>query len=189
VEAIGGRRRAIAILLGCVLLLAGAPSQAADRAPTEDEVKAAFLYSFAKFIEWPPDAFPGSGAPFVITTLGDDAFAEILDAALRGKTIRDRRLSVRRVARAEDVDASHILFIGDSEAEQLARILKQLDGAAILTVGDMDHFAERGGVVNFRTENNRVRFEINLAAAEKARLKISSQLLKLARIVGPRAGD
>jgi hypothetical protein len=177
------------MLVACGLLRPMVPAYAEDRAPTEHEVKAAFLYSFAKFVEWPPDAFGGDDKPFVITILGDDPFGEILEAAVRGKTIRDRRLVVRTVARAEDADGSQILFIGDSETEQLPRILKLVDRAAILTVGDMDHFAERGGVVNFRMENNRIRFEINLVAAERARLKISSQLLKLARIVGPRAGD
>jgi len=161
------------------------PADAQDTAPTEYQVKAAFLFSFAKFVEWPVNTFRGDSEPFLVTILGADPFGDVLDETLRGKTIRDRRLVVRRVARAEDVGHSQILFVGDSEKDRLPRVLKQVEGEAILTVADLDGFAARGGVVNFRIENSRVRFDVNIAAAERARLKISSQLLKLARIVGP----
>lgn len=151
----------------------------------EYQVKAAFLFNFARYVEWPPEAFPATGEPFVVTVLGEDPFGEALDAALKGRTIRDRRLAVRRVARMEDVGQSQILFIAESEGEELPRILRRLDAAPTLTIGETPHFAEQGGMIRFRKERDRVGFEINLASTERARLKISSQLLKLARIVNP----
>ena len=162
--------------------LAGVRAHA--RAPTEYEVKAAFLYHFARYVEWPPDGFPPGGDAFVITVLGDDPFGPALDEALQGKTIRDRRLVVRRVTRPEDVGASQILFIGDSESQDLPRILHRIEASPILTVGEAPHFAERGGMIRFDKDRDRVGFEINVGSAERARLRISSQLLKLARIVG-----
>jgi uncharacterized protein DUF4154 len=157
-------------------------------APTEYEVKAAFLYNFARFVEWPRDAPGGEGA-FVVTVLGRDPFGSVLDDTLRGKTIDGKRVVVRRALRSEDVGHSHILFISDSEKDRLPDILKSLDAAPVLTVGDMSQFAERGGVIRFKVDQDRIRLEINVAAAQRSRLKISSQLLKLARIVDSGMGS
>jgi YfiR/HmsC-like len=154
---------------------------------SEYQVKAAFIYNFAKFVEWPPDAVRAEEGAFVITILGGDPFGAILDDTLRGRTLNTQRIILRRAARVEDVGDSRIVFISDSENEKLPRILKRLAGAAILTVGEMDHFAERGGIVGFKTDDkDRIRLEINAAVAEQARLRISSELLKLARIVKQR---
>lgn len=169
-----------------VALLAGGWLRADVPGATEYQVKAAFLYNFARYVEWPAEAFPPSGQPFVVTVLGEDPFGPALDAVLKGRTIRDRNLSVRRAARLEDVGTSHILFIAGSEDEALARILRRLDAAPTLTIGESPHFAEQGGMVRFRKDRDRVGFEINVASTEKAGLRVSSQLLKLARIVGPR---
>lgn len=174
--------RAAALLV----FLAGsalAASPTADTLPTEYEVKAAFLYNFAKYVEWPRDP-QRAAEPFVVTVLGEDPFGSILDDAFEGKAIDHRRIVLRRVTRTEEVGASQILFISHSEAGQLPGILKQLDRSAILTVGEMDRFAERGGVICFRSDKDRIRLEINLAVAERSGLRISSELLKLARIVG-----
>lgn len=179
----------IALLLGLLLLpAAAAAADAGPAPPAEYEVKAAFLYNFARFVEWPA----GAGAmedSFVITILGEDPFGGVLDDMLDGKVVDGRRVVVHRTHRADEVRDSRILFISDSEQPHLPAILKRLEGAATLTVGEMDRFAERGGVIRFRTERSRVRLEINLAVAERARLKISSELLKLARIVGEEASD
>jgi hypothetical protein len=160
---------------------------AAAAGPGEYEVKAAFLYNFARFVEW-PDAARGEG-PFVVTVLGRDPFGSVLDETLRGKTIEERRIVVRRASRPEDAAGSRIVFISDSEEERLPVILKSLGSSPVLTVGEMSAFAEKGGVIRFRVEQDRIRLEINVAAAERSRLRISSQLLKLARIVEPVAGD
>jgi uncharacterized protein DUF4154 len=155
--------------------------------PSEYEVKAAFLYNFARFIEWPLDA-PGEERTFVVTVLGRDPFGRALDDTLRGKKIDDKPVVVRRVLRSDEVGRSHIVFISDSESDRLPAILKSLEAAPVLTVGEMNQFAERGGVIRFKVDQERIRLEINVAAAQRSRLRISSQLLKLARIVSPGMG-
>ena len=165
-------------------LTADAPLRAQPKAAGEYEIKAAFLYNFARYVEWPPERLPPASEPFVVTVLGEDPFGETLDALVRDRTIHDRRLTVRRVTRVEDVGNSQILFISRSEAEDLPRILQRLEAAPILTVGETPQFAERGGMIRFRREGERIGFDINVASTERAGLRVSSQLLKLARIVG-----
>jgi YfiR/HmsC-like len=185
-ESLSLRTACLALVL---FAFAAAPLQPAEAAgPSEYEVKAAFLYNFARFVEWPLDA-PGVDGTFVITVLGRDPFGSALDDTLRGKKIDDKRVVVRRALRPEDVGRSHIVFISDSEKDRLPAILKSLDTAPVLTVGDMDQFAERGGVIRFKVDQDRIRLEINVAAAQRSRLRISSQLLKLARIVEPGMGS
>ena len=122
---------------------------------------------------------------FVITVLGEDPFGPSLERTLEGKTLQGRPIQLRRVARAEDVGASQILFIAGSERDRLPAILDYLGSEAILTVGEMSRFADSGGVIGFRVEDDRVRLDVNLGAARRSGLRISSELLKLARIVGP----
>jgi uncharacterized protein DUF4154 len=157
-----------------------------SRMAREYQVKAAFLYNFVKFVDWPASAFPPTGDPVVIGVIGEDPFGAILDKVLQGKTCcHDRKLVVRRFQRIEDVTECHVLFISSSEKARLADILQILDGASVLTVGEMDRFAERGGMIGFRRADNKLRFEINTDAASRAGLTISSQLLKLpARVIG-----
>jgi hypothetical protein len=165
--------------------LGGGPGvTAAPPVVGEYQVKAAFLLHFTRYVEWPAQGFPAEGEPFVITLLGEDPFGDSLEAALQDRTVRERPLAIRRVARLEDVGRSQILFIGGSDSEDLPRILRRLDAAPTLTVGESPHFAEQGGMVRFRRDRDRVGFDINVASTERAGLRISSQLLKLARIVG-----
>src|SRR5205823_4131564 len=103
-----------------------------------------------------------------------------LDEIVSGKKVRDKRITVKRFTKIEDAMNSSILFISNSEKENMGRIIKRLDGAPVLTVSDLERFAEQGGMVELMIDQNRVRFAINVAAAEQARLKPSSQLLKLA---------
>jgi hypothetical protein len=161
-------------------LVAAEPAPAAA-GPTEYEVKAAFLFNFAKFIEWPPSKARAEN--FTIAILGQDPFGDVLDRMLRGKTLGERKLVIKRIASTADVGDASILFIGDSEKARLPQILKDVQGTGVLTVGDMADFAARGGVIGFRTEDNVVRFDINLAQAQKAGLKLSSQLIRVARHV------
>src|SRR2546425_4112402 len=165
-------RESLSLRTACVpvLLFAFAradPQPAAAGGPSEYEVKAAFLYNFARFVEWPLDA-RGGDRTFVVTVLGRDPFGSVLDDTLRGKKIDDKRVVVRRVSRPEDVGRSHIVFISDSEKDRLPAILKSLDGAPVLTVGDMNQFAERGGVIRFKVDQDRIRLEINVAAAQRS---------------------
>jgi hypothetical protein len=173
-------------LCGILLLLAGFLSTAWSQPvpPTEYDVKAAFLYNFGKFVQWPPEAFEGRDS-FVFCLLGDDSFGQVLNSTVVGKKIQERVLVVRQLRDVSDTEGCHILFISRSEGWRLPRVLSSLRSRSVLTVGETVGFTERGGIISFRVEDNRVRFDINLAAAQRAQLTISSQLLKLARAIIP----
>jgi len=178
---------AAALLLGTSLAHAQPEPTPTPPSPTEFEVKAAFLYNFARFVEWPAETGHDPGTPFVIAILGHDPFGAVLDYTVAGKTVGGRPIEVRRVARADEARDAQIVFVSPSERPNTATILKTLGRPGILTVGDTDGFASQGGAINFTVQARRVRFEINPTAAEQARLKMSSQLLKLATLVpGPR---
>jgi hypothetical protein len=153
-------------------------------APSEYHLKAVFLFNFAKFVEWPADGAVNNTGPIVIGVLGDDPFGEDLDRVIMGKTVNNRPLATRRYRSIQDVEGCHILFVSESEKKNLPVIFKQTRNSGILTVGDTENFTQQGGMINFVLEDNKVRFEINVAAALQENLKISSQLLKLARITG-----
>jgi hypothetical protein len=174
-----------------VLLTAAFPPDSAcagQRLPTEYEVKAAFIYNFAKFIEWPEGAFDGGGSDLKLCVLGNDPFGPAL-GAIEGKAVRGRKIKVRRVREAGKSRGCHFLFIGASEKNKLKSILKTLASSPAVTVSDMRGFAGAGGVVQFVMEEHKVRFIVNAAAAERAGLKISSKMLRLARkVIDDRAG-
>ncbi|MBN1916810.1 MAG: YfiR family protein [Verrucomicrobia bacterium] len=159
-----------------------------ESAAREYEVKAAFLYNFATFVDWPEDAVPDAGDTFIIGVLGKDPFGPELDSIAASRTVRGKRIVVRRFATLDGYTPCHILFVAASEREHLPVVLKRLAGAAVLIVGDTGGFAEAGGMVNLVLEERKVRFEINQAAAERAGLRISSKLLRLARLVQGEAG-
>lgn len=154
----------------------------AEEQPTatlEYQVKAAFLYNFAKYVEWPSDALTNRDA-FHVCILGENPFDLVLERTLHGKTISDRKLLAHQIQDVEEARDCHILFISSSESAHLQGILQILDGASILTVSEVGEFTEQGGMIQFRMQNGSVRFDINLDSARRAGLKISSQLLKLA---------
>ncbi len=148
--------------------------------PTEYDVKAAFLYNFAKFVKWPEDDY---GPTFVVAVLGEDPFGAILDKTFAGKTILDKKVEVRRLSALDSQARIRILFVGSSERLRLAQVLKTLEGTSALTVSEMEGFTERGGMITLRLDGDVVRFDINLGQVERARLKMSSQLIRLARNV------
>jgi len=160
------------------------PAGAAPGAFHEYEIKAAFLYNFVQFVEWPPAAFADPGAPLTIGVLGDDPFGPLLEQTVKGETVKGRGFVIRRFRDVEAAKSCQVLFISKSEKERIPQILKHLEWAPVLTVGEADGFAARGGIVNFIIEKSRVRFEINQESALRKGLKISSQLLCLGRIVG-----
>ncbi len=168
-----------AIFLVCAAL---GPSTHAQ-SMTEYQVKAAFLYNFAKFVEWPSDAPGDDHNSIVLGIVGEDSFRDLLEHTVQGKTVNGRRLVVRRPKNASDARACQIVFIGASEKKRLRPLLDSLKGAGVLTVGESEGFAQLGGIINFTLEDNRVHFEINVDAADRAGLKISSKLLSLAKIV------
>jgi len=147
----------------------------------EYQVKAAFLYNFAKFVEWPAESFNDAQAPLIIGIVGKDPFGETLDK-LRDHHIEGRKLLIKRFAKVEDLEKCHILFISAAEKEHLSTILKITRGWHLLTVGDTKGLVQSGVIINFLVIENKIRFEINTDAAQRAGLKIRSQLLKLAKI-------
>ncbi len=152
------------------------------RAP-EYSLKAAYLFNFTQFIEWPSNSFISTDAPIVIGVLGEDPFGGALDQAIKGKAVHGRSLELKRFKQIGEMRGCHVLFVCASEAARLPEIFLAAQKGGILTVSDIDRFAERGGIINFYKENNKVRFKINLNAAERAGTKISSQLLRLGTIV------
>jgi len=159
--------------------------QAQTEISKEYRVKAVFLFNFAQFVAWPTNVFPESQAPLTIGVLGDDPFDSFLDETVQGENVNGHPLVVQRYRKIEDAKNCQILFISRSENDQMGRILADLKGKHILTVGDMEGFAKNGGIVRFVTAQNKIHFRINLAAAKSANLTISSKLLRLAEIVEP----
>jgi len=157
-----------------------------ERKPGEYEVKAVFIYNLAKFIEWPDKSLDNSST-LTVYILGDDPFGTDLDA-IRDKLIKGRRVVIKQIDSPDDLKNANILFISSSEKERLRDILKSISGLPILTVGDTKSFAQRGVMVNFYLENSKIRFEINLEAANLAGLKISSNLLRMGTIISPLKG-
>ncbi len=153
------------------------------RPSSEYELKAAFLFNFAKFVDWPPSTFAGPDAPFLVCVLGTDPFGGALDNALRGKVIAEHSAGVARVKRVSDISGCQILFVAASESHLLPEVLAKIRGQYVLVIGETDDFASSGGAIQFTLEENRVRFFINPDAADRAGLRISSKLLALAKIV------
>jgi hypothetical protein len=170
------------VLVICGSLAAVQPVAAQDQ-PSEYQVKAAYLFNFLKFVDWPSDAFADPLAPVVIGIVGDDPFGSDLSQIILGKTVMNRDVIVRKYKAGDDLKTCQILFISSSEEKRWPRILDSLRGSSVLTVADMDNFIEAGGMIQFKMENNRVRFAIGLDSAEHVRLKISSKLLAVAQSV------
>lgn len=163
----------------------GATAQSADGREISREylIKAAILYNFAKFAEWPSAAFRGENAALRVCVIGDDPFGPALDS-INGKKVRDRTLKATWIASVQDASACHILFVSASENGRLTSILEAVGELPILTVADMGEFATSGGIVALKNDNNQSRLEINVGAAAKAGVTLSSKLLRLADTVG-----
>jgi YfiR/HmsC-like len=162
------------------------PIRAQVSASIEYQVKAAFLLNFAKFIEWPPNTFESKNKTITVCIFGYDPFGNALDDLLKGKNINDRELLARRVRELPDLKTCELVFVSEKEEKRLPEILLGLKGTSALVVGEGEDFAERGGGLQFISENKRLRFAINLDAVQRAHLTISSKLLALAKIVHDR---
>jgi hypothetical protein len=164
-------------LIGAIAVaLLGAQPAALSGEGLEYQVKAAFLFNFLKFVEWPPAS---ADVPWVIGVLGRDPFGETLDLTVRGKIVNGRNVDVRRYDKASDVRGCNILFIGRGDFERTGIPTQP----GMLTVGESSGFLKAGGSISFYLEDNRVRFEIRPASARSAGLRVSSQLLKLGRVL------
>ena len=174
-------RLVVAIAVCFIVPLGFAPS-AAPALPSEYQIKAAFLFNFAQFVEWPSASFRDPATPFAIGILGDDPFGPTLDQIVQGESIGSRKLTIRRSRRLDDLKSCQLVFVGRSEQEHLRDVLDALGNTPVLTVSDIDGFASSGGMIGFYLDQNRIRFEINPQRAQKQGLKLSSQLLSLGRI-------
>ena len=162
-----------------VVLLGGHLAWAAEAAvPKEYQLKAAFLYNFTKFVEWPPDRFAEATSPIVIGVVGRNPFGDELDKITRGRTVNRRAILVKIITRADEVLSVHLLFVPAGEENRLPATAWQ--NIAVVAVGESEAFAAEHGTIIFRRAEDKVRFEINITAAEKSELKISAQLQKLA---------
>ncbi len=155
---------------------------------SEYQVKAAFLFHFAQFVDWPREAFKDAATPLTYCTVGEDPFHGALDASLDGKTIDGRPARVVHFKQAQEIQGCQILFLGTPEKKFISATLANLKASPVLTVGESENFVQQGGMIGFFLEDNKVRFEINLDAAGRAKLKISARLLALAKTVigGPK---
>lgn len=171
-------RIGLGLLLGGFLAASGVWSGEFD----EYAVKAAYLYNFAKFVEWPPEAFAQADAPLLICIAGSNPFGGALDT-LAGKLVDSHPVTVRYLPAASGLEQCHIVFIGRAEQGRSKALLAKLAQLPVLTVGDNSDFIEAGGMIGLIEAEQRIRFNINLTAARQANLKLSSQLLKLATVV------
>jgi hypothetical protein len=179
------RRIAGALLAVLVLVVPGAaqPGRTSDGA-SEYDVKAAYLYNFARFVEWPdPAPHRPSDGTVDICVLGHDPFGGRLDAMMADAVVRGRKVATRRLASASAAAGCHVLFVGVSDEREVSRVLMSLARADVLTVSDMPEFVRLGGMLQFVVQGNRVRFHVNLAACEAAGLRVSSDLLRVASTV------
>jgi hypothetical protein len=148
----------------------------------EYQVKAAFLFNFARFIEWPDKAFQSEKEAISVCVFRYDPFGSALDEIIRGKTIGDRVVQARRITELGELKACQVVFVSAREEKRLQEILDSVKGASALVVGESEDFAARGGGIQFFVEANKLRFAVNVDAMQRARLKVSSKLLALAKI-------
>lgn len=177
----GRGRRSIssAALRFALLLCLSATSLTQQVHPTESQVKAAYLFNLGKFVQWPIDHGP-SGDSFDLCVLGQDPFGPVLDATVAGESISTRKIAVVRISKVSETAPCNILYISVSEAGRLGPILEAARHSGALTVSDIPHFVEHGGIIGFVKQQDRVRFEVNRSAAGDSHLTLSSELLKVA---------
>ena len=167
----------LSLLFGSLSLPAQSPAAAEYRA------KANYLANFPSFVEWPTEALPSGNAPFLVCVFGEFSFGTSLAELTRGTTVHDRRLEIRWVRKSQELAACQILFISRSEQKRYNQALDAVRGKTVLTVGETPEFLDAGGIFSFSGQQGTIQFDVNLAAANKAHLKISSRLLALARHV------
>jgi hypothetical protein len=182
--ATGPRRQLVSIfIIGCWLSSAGLPALCLNGQGAEYPVKLAFLYNFTKFVEWPPDSYRDPGAPLAICIVGRDPFSQDIERDLRTRAVGKHPVALVTLKLSDTLRGCHMVFIPATENGQADKIVKDLKGSSTLTVGETEGFAELGGIINLTVEGNKVHFEVNQFAAQRASLKISSKLLSLAKIV------
>lgn len=172
----------VLIILVWTIICVGPMARGEPPVSREYALKAAFLFNFAKFVEWPKKAFLDESTPIVFCVLGEDPFGTALDP-VKGRTVRGRKTVIRRSVKPDELTTCHICFVSKSEEEHLPGILEEVRDWHALTVSDVEGFAELGGVIGLVTVEDGIDLEINLEAADRAGLTVSSRLLKLAKII------
>lgn len=176
-----GTRAYVLLVASLVSLMCAAPlAHSQQPKPGEFQVKAAYLYNFGRFVAWPDQNSPDAAGAFEICVLGADPFGPTLDSTLASASIGGKSVTAKRIAKPQDIDSCRILFISTSEERHLKDVLSALDNTSVLTVSDIPRFSERGGMIGFVLDGDRVRFDVNLSSAQSARLTLSSELLKVA---------
>ena len=170
-------RPLLALLL--LQLALGADAQT----PREDQIKAAFVYNFTKFIEWPSTSFADANAAIVIGVLGDSPMATVLDNVVRDRKVNGRPILVRTIQGPADAASIHVLFVSAAESSRWAQLQATIEPRPVVTVGESPWFAQSGGTINFIEQGDKLQFVINMVAAERSGVKISAQLQKLAAAV------
>jgi len=166
----------------CILMLAMQTGSARAQS-REYQVKAAFLFNFAQFVDWPAVTFADTNSPFCIGILGNDPFGQALDETVQGETIDNHKIIIKRSQTLDDLKDCQMIFVSQSEKGHITKILSDLDSKPILTVSEIEGFAQHGGGIDFYLAGTKVRFEINPGVAHSDGLKISAQLLSLGKIV------
>ena len=177
------RAGAAACVCGVVVFLAMAIPMRAQSKVDEYKLKAAFVFHFAEMTDWPASAFGANQNEMTFCTVGNDPFAGELDSTLAGKSVGQRAVRIRHVKQATEARGCQVVFLGSGEMKRLPELLTQIGNSPVMTVGESDGFLQQGGMFSFCLDGNKIRFEINVAPAERAGLKISSRLLMLAKDV------
>jgi hypothetical protein len=179
---VSARLRKSALIAAALMFGAGASPLRAGGLPDEYQVKAAFIYNFAKFVEWPTDSLGPKEAPLTVCLAGRDPFGAAW-AGIEGRQVQGRALQVRRGVIPGETAGCHVLFVADSEERRVPAILAAVGSQPVLTISDAESFAESGGAVQMVVADGRLQFDASLTALQRSRLKASSQVLKLARTV------
>lgn len=176
-------RQTIVWLLSLSALLANFRAHGEDVVFTESHLKALFLVKFARYVDWPANAYSGTNSPITIGVMGRDDFGEDLPQAISGQTVKGRGFVIKHLAADDELSGCQILFISDSESSHIEKILARVSSLPILTVGEDKTFAQNNGIIDFLHKGDNIRLEINLTTANQAGLKISSRLLSVADVV------
>lgn len=169
-------------MLSIALLL---PLGAPVAAESEYDVKAAFLYNFMKFVDWPPSSFQDPASPVTLCIMGRDPFSSSLEEQLAKKTIKERRVVVQHVDSIQQAQSCQVLFVSSSEAARSQELLRSLHAKPVLTVGETAGFTDQGGVIELSLDHDKVRFDVNAQAADAAGLKVSAKLMSVAKSSHP----
>ena len=184
------RRRAAAVCAFLVLAALVAPAAAQPDAEAslppsvEYQIKADFVYTVAKFVEWPDKAFASPSSPLTFGILGSDVVADAIAQALRGKKVHERPIRTVRITDPARALECQIVYVSESDPAKVKALLGEVARASILTVGEAADFANRGGILEIRMRDTLVQFEVNMASAERAGISISSKILRLGEVVG-----